>query len=141
MSDRNRSGKQQAAILAGVLLALTFAVSLAGFSRIPAAPQAITGQVLALENGTGSSVAGIQIVFDAGIAPSKTLITFSSAKHVGPTLLCGTCIWVRADVADGGVLRLTLQADMAEAFENAYWYATPKAYLNAMRRSVNCSVL
>jgi len=54
---------------------------------------------------------------------------------------CGAYIGVRTNVADGGALRLALQGGMAEAFVKAYWYAEPKAFLNGLRRSTNCSLL
>jgi hypothetical protein len=127
--------------MAGALLVLTFAASLAGLSQSPVAPQSVIGQVLALANETGESVAGLQIVFASGRQLSMGVFSASKTSQVDRILQCGECLWIRADVADGGVLRLALRNGAADAFVKAYWYAEPKAFLNALRRSTNCSIL
>ena len=140
MSHRNAGGRKGIAVVAGVVLVLVCAMSLAGLSRSPVTSQSIIGQVLALANETGAPVAGIQIVFAPGSPLSTGWFSASSAK-VGQILSCGGCVWIRADVADGGVLRLAPRDGVAEAFLKAYWYADAKGFLNALRRSANCSVL
>ena len=140
MSSRNAGGWKGIAVVAGVSLALLFAVSLAGLGRSPVTPQSVIGQVMALANETGSAVAGIQIIFAPGSPLSKGWFSTSSAK-VGQILVCGDCLWIRTDVADGGVLRLAPRGGLAEAFVKAYWYADAKGFLNALRRSANCSIL
>jgi hypothetical protein len=140
MTSRNAGGWKGIAVVAGVSLALLFAVSLAGLARSPVTPQSVIGQVLALANETGSTVAGIQIVFAPGSVLSTGWFSGSSAK-VGQILSCGGCLWIRADVADGGVLRLAPRGSLAEAFVKAYWYADARSFLNALRRSANCSIL
>jgi len=140
MTSRNAGGRKGIAVITGVSLVLLFAVSLAGLSRSPVTPQSVIGQVLALANETGSAVAGIQIVFAPGSVLSTGWFSGSSAK-VGQILSCGDCLWIRADVADGGVLRLAPRGGLAEAFVKAYWYADARSFLNALRRSANCSIL
>lgn len=140
MSHRNAGGRKGIAVVAGVVLVLVCAMSLAGLSRTPVASQSIIGQVLALANETGAPVAGIQIVFAPGSPLSAGWFSASSAE-VGQILSCGGCIWIRADVADGGVLRLAPRDGIAEAFVKAYWYTEAKEFLNALRRSANCSIL
>ena len=140
MSSRNAGGWKGIAVMASVVVVLVCAVGLAGLSRSPVTSQSIIGQVLALANEIGSPVAGIQIVFAPGSALSKGWFSTSSAK-VGQILVCGECLWIRADVAEGGVLRLAPRGGLAEAFEKAYWFADPIAFLNALRQSANCSIL
>jgi hypothetical protein len=140
MCSRNARGRKGIAVMAGVVVVLVFAVGLVGLSRSPVTPQSVIGQVLALANETGSTVAGIQIVFAPGSVLSKGWFSSSSAK-VGQILSCGGCLWIRADVADGGVLRLAPRGGLAEAFVKAYWYADARSFLNALRRSANCSIL
>ena len=141
MSSRNAGGWKGIAVMAGVVVILVFAVGLASLSRSPVTPQSVVGQVLALANETGSAVAGIQIVFGPGSAPSMGSISASSAGAIGSILSCGNCLWIRADVAGGGVLRLAPRGGLAEAFVKAYWYADARSFLNALRRSANCSIL
>ena len=140
MSHRDAGGRKGIAVVAGVVLVLVCAMSLAGLSRSPVTSQSIIGQVLALANETGAPVAGTQIVFAPG-SPLSTGWFSSSSAQVGQILSCGDCVWIRADVADGGVLRLAPRGGVAEAFVKAYWYADAKGFLNALRRSANCSVL
>jgi hypothetical protein len=141
MTSRNAGGRKGIAVVAGVSLALLFAVSLAGLARSPVTPQSVIGQVLALANETGSTVAGIQIVFAPGSVLSTGWFSASSGAKLGQILSCGGCLWIRADVADGGVLRLAPRDGLAEAFVKAYWYADARSFLNALRRSANCSIL
>lgn len=141
MATRKTGGWKRIAVVAGALLVLLFAVGLAGLSRSPVTPQSVIGQVLALANETGSTVAGIQIVFGPGSVLSTGWFSASSAETFGQILSCGDCLWIRADVANGGVLRLVLRGGLAEVFEKAYWYADARAFLNALRRSSKCSVL
>jgi len=140
MTSRNAGGRKGIVVIAGASLVLLFAVSLAGLTQSPVAPQSVIGQVLALANETGSTVAGIQIVFAPGSVLSTGWLSGSSAK-VGQILSCGECLWIRADVADGGVLRLAPRDGVAEAFVKAYWYADARSFLDALRRSANCSIL
>jgi len=123
------------------VLVLLFAVGLVGLAGSPVAPQSVIGQVLALANETGESVAGIQIAFAPGSPLSIGMLSASLAEGVGEAFSCGGCLWIRADVAAGGVLRLALRGGIAEAFVKAYWYTDAKGFLNALRRSANCSIL
>jgi hypothetical protein len=141
MSSRNVRGRNGIAVIAGVLLVLVFAVGLAGLSRSPVTPQSVIGQVLALANETGSSVAGIQIVFAPGSVLSTGWFSASSAAKAGQVLSCGDCLWIRADVADGGVFRLVLRGGISEAFKQAYWYSDARGFLNALWRAASCSIL
>jgi len=141
MSSYNQRRGSRIALVVGALLMLVLAIGPAGLSQSPVAPQSIIGQVMALANETGSTVAGIQIVFASGHELSMGIFSASRTSKVDRIFQCGDCLWVRADVSDGGVLRLALRNGAAEAFVKAYWYVEPKAFLNALRRSTNCSIL
>jgi len=141
MSSHNQGRGSRIAVAVGALLLLVVAIGPAGLSESPVVPQSVIGQVLALANETGSAVAGIQIVFASGHELSMGVFSASKTSKVDRIFQCGDCLWIRADVSDGGVLRLALRNGAADAFVKAYWYAEPKAFINALRRSTNCSIL
>jgi len=107
----------------GAALALMLVIGVVSSGQTTVQPRSVAvpdGVVLLFENETGSSVAGLGIMFDQPVVVDGNSIVAFGGGAVGELDLTGRLAWIPVEVASGGTLQVGVSgSDIRVA--DAYW--------------------